>query len=137
MKPQNKLRREIMLYAATDANYLPYKDVSNYTTDIDVENTWMHFIEEHHSYGPQDVINDFRYQGEDSNCNSKEWSRHYDHKERAVQCCDGSWVGYTFWSGGGKHGTPEEIDYISDAYDIVVEKEYKIIKREFKRVDEK
>lgn len=37
------------------------------------------------------------------------YSRHYESKSVAMKCC-GVWVGWTRWSGGGKHGEPEAMD---------------------------
>lgn len=45
-------------------------------------------------------------------------SRHYESKSVARQYRDGSWVGWTYWYGGGKHGQPEEMEWIEDAYDV-------------------
>ena len=47
-----------------------------------------------------------------------QWSRHYESKSVAAQLPDGSWVGWTYWFGGGKYGAPEAIDWIDDAYDV-------------------
>lgn len=47
-------------------------------------------------------------------------SRHYESKSVATQAPDGSWVGWTYWYGGGKHGEPEAIDWMEDAYDLTV-----------------
>jgi hypothetical protein len=38
------------------------------------------------------------------------WSIHYESKSVAVLCCNSVWVGFTEWSGGGKHGAPESMD---------------------------
>lgn len=45
--------------------------------------------------------------------------RSYECESVAAQMPDGSWVGWTYWHGGGKHGNPEEIDWMEDAYDLV------------------
>lgn len=59
-------------------------------------------------------------------------SRHYESKSVAAKALDGTWVGWTFWYGGGKHGEPEAIDWIEDAYDLnCIETEKTIIHREF------
>lgn len=42
-------------------------------------------------------------------------SRHYESEAVAIQV-EGVWVGFIYWSGGGKHGEPEAIDWIEDAY---------------------
>lgn len=56
-----------------------------------------------------------------------EYSRHYESYAVAVQCPDGSWVGFTYWYGGGKHGEPEAIDWIEHAYDVNCKVEEKVM----------
>ena len=59
-------------------------------------------------------------------------SRHYECEEVASQAPDGSWVGWTHWHGGGKHGEPEAIDWMGEAYDLnVTEVEKMTIVRTF------
>jgi hypothetical protein len=47
---------------------------------------------------------------------------------------DGSWVGWTYWYGGGKHGEPGSIKWVEDAYDVVMTEVQKGVK-EFRRVE--
>ncbi len=54
-------------------------------------------------------------------------SRHYESDSVAVQYIDGSWIGFTYWYGGGKHGEPEGIDWMDDAYDLTVTEEPRTI----------
>jgi hypothetical protein len=56
-----------------------------------------------------------------------ESSRHYESKSVAAQTPDGAWVGWTYWYGGGKHGEPEAIDWISDAYHLDCTEEEKVV----------
>lgn len=64
-----------------------------------------------------------------------EWSRHFESKSVAAKCFDGSWVGWTYWYGGGKHSEPESIDWICGAYAIdCVEKEEVVTTRKFSKV---
>jgi len=56
-----------------------------------------------------------------------EWSRHYESKAVAAQAADGSWVGWTYWYGGGKHGLPEEVDWMDSAYDLTCVEEEKVV----------
>lgn len=56
-----------------------------------------------------------------------DWSRHYESKAVAMKMPDGSWVGWTYWYGGGKHGEPEAIDWMEDAYDVDCHEEEKIV----------
>lgn len=59
-------------------------------------------------------------------------SRYYEAKSVARPMSDGSWVGWTYWFGGGKHGNPEEIDWIDDAYDLdVYERQETVTVRDF------
>ena len=58
---------------------------------------------------------------------STEWSRHYESNGVASRMPDGSWVGWTYWYGGGKHGEPGAIDWMSEAYDLDVVEEEKIV----------
>jgi hypothetical protein len=63
-------------------------------------------------------------------------SRHYESKAVAAQAPDGSWIGWTYWYGGGKHGEPEAIDWIDEAYDLTVTEEPRtIIHRTFTKVE--
>lgn len=61
------------------------------------------------------------------------YSRHYETQSVAAQAPNGQWVGWTYWHGGGKHGNPEEIEWIEHAYllNVESEKEVVIIQRTF------
>jgi hypothetical protein len=54
-------------------------------------------------------------------------SRHYESKAVAAQLPDGSWVGWTYWYGGGKYGEPEAIDWMAEAYDLDCQEEEKLV----------
>jgi hypothetical protein len=61
-----------------------------------------------------------------------DWSRHYESKSVAAKMLDGSWVGWTYWYGGGKHGEPESIPWMEEAYDLdCVEEEKMVVVRTF------
>lgn len=63
-----------------------------------------------------------------------EFSRHYESKSVAAKMCDGSWIGWTYFYGGGKHGEPEAVEWMEYAYELdVVETEKMVVVREFKR----
>ena len=81
-----------------------------------------------------DAVNEVRCSGEDTHL-PHPFSRHYEAKSVAAQAPDGSWVGWTYWYGGGKHGYPQGVDWIPDAYDLTVtEKEVTITQRTFSLV---
>jgi len=56
-----------------------------------------------------------------------EYSRYYESKSLAMKMPDNSWVGWTYWYGGGKHGEPEAIDWIEYAYDVNCQEEEKTL----------
>lgn len=55
------------------------------------------------------------------------YSRHYESEAVTYQYVDGSWVGWTYWYGGGKHGEPEAIDWMEGAYDVNCTEEEKVV----------
>jgi hypothetical protein len=59
-------------------------------------------------------------------------SRHYESKSIAARMMDGSWVGWTYWYGGGKHGEPYSIPWVEDAYDLEMVEVQRVV-REFRR----
>lgn len=69
-----------------------------------------------------DAINEIRCSGFESLVEPP-WSRHYESSSMASQLPDGTWVGWTYWYGGGNHGEPESMPWINDAYDVTCEKE--------------
>ena len=79
----------------------------------------------------RDRLQDARYEvrccGENTGITDRYGSRHYECDEVAAQCPDGKWVGWTYWHGGGKHGEPEAIDWMNDAYDVSVTEEEKLV----------
>lgn len=56
-----------------------------------------------------------------------EWSRNYESKAVASKTPAGDWVGWTYWHGGGKHGSPEELPWMEDAYDLTCVEEEKMV----------
>ena len=68
----------------------------------------------------QDAESDIR-EGEFETGLDCEYSRNYESKSVAAQMLDGSWVGWTYWFGGGKHSDPESIEWMDKAYDLDVE----------------
>lgn len=56
-----------------------------------------------------------------------DYSRHYENKSVGVQYIDDTWIGWTYWYGGGKHGNPEEIPWMDNVYDINCTEEEKLV----------
>lgn len=101
-------------------------DRSELTGDTDEDFDYLYDNDHIH-----DAINEFRQTGESTDLPC-EWSRHYDSEFVARQLDDGNYVGWTYWSGGGKHGEPEAFDWMSDAKILEVASEEMIVKRNYK-----
>ena len=50
-----------------------------------------------------------------------------------MEMLDGSWVGWTYFFGGGKHGEPSEMPWMEDAYDVATEVVMEPV-RKFRRI---
>jgi len=56
-----------------------------------------------------------------------EWSSHYESKAVAARLPDGSFVGWTYWYGGGKHGDPGSLEWMENAYEVNCTEEQKMV----------
>lgn len=82
----------------------------------------------------QDVCETFR-EGEVETDIECEYSRHYESKSVAAIMPDGEWVGWTYYYGGGKHGEPAAMEWMSEAYELdCVETEETVTVRKFTKV---
>lgn len=77
-------------------------------------------------YNAYDFEYDFREGDVETNIPSP-YSRHYESKSVAKKLRDGTWVGWTYWYGGGKLGDPESIDWMKDSYELSVTSEEKLV----------
>ena len=57
-----------------------------------------------------------------------DYSRHYESKAVAAEMLDGSWVGWTYWYGGGKHSDPGSVPWMEDAYDVTMREETRVVR---------
>lgn len=56
------------------------------------------------------------------------WDLYYSATIRADQTEDGTWIAWPFWFGGGKHGCPEAIPWIEDAFEVESWEEPRIVR---------
>lgn len=118
MTPEQKLKHAILLCAVEMGNINPIE------TPVTAENVDALFDESNEGWELQDARNEMRSGQVETGINC-EWSRHYESKAVAAQMPDGSWVGWTYWYGGGKHGEPGAIDWVDSAYDLICTEEVK------------
>lgn len=80
---------------------------------------------------------DYEYEFREGQVETKlpcDYSRHYEAKAVARKMSDDTWVGWVYWYGGGKHGNPEGVPWMEDAYDLeLTETEKLVVVQEFKR----
>lgn len=75
----------------------------------------------------QDAREQFRYSGQETNLECKEFSRHYECEQVATQLSSGEWISWTYWHGGGKHAEPSAIDWMSSAFFVDCKEEQKVV----------
>ena len=91
-------------------------------------------VEAYESMRDMDAANDIRCGQVGTNI-EPEWSRNFETKSVAYQLPDNTWVGWTYYYGGGKHANPECIDWITDSYELsCVEEEKVVIIQTFEKV---
>lgn len=118
MTPTQKIKWAILLAAAEWA-----KKPAPVVTDENIDELYGQLVEEGDHW---DVKNEIRCSGTETGLPC-DYSRHYESEAVAAQMPDGSWVGWTYWYGGGKHGEPEAIDWMEDAYDVTCSEEEKLV----------
>jgi hypothetical protein len=120
MTPEQKIKHAILLKNqewSYDENPLP---------DITADNIDEVFSERDEDWQLQDATNELRG-GEVETGLPCASSRHYESKSVAAKMPDGSWVGWTYWYGGGNHGEPEAVEWMDKAYDLTVTEEEKVV----------
>ena len=118
MTPEQKLKHAILLRA------VEMESIDTIEIPVTAENVDALFDESNEDWELQDARNEMR-SGQVETGIDCEWSRHYESKAVAAQMPDGSWVGWTYWFGGGKHGEPEAIDWMDSAYALICTEEIK------------
>lgn len=109
MTAEQKIKKTILLEALSLGDIDPLDPDSITTETVD---------ELYSSSEIQDAAEAFRCSGVPSGIEGGDWSRHYESESVAAQVFDGSWVGFTYWHGGGKHGEPSAIDWMDKAYPL-------------------
>lgn len=122
----SKMAPELLLkYAILELAFLwDDKEISKYLSAEEVEELWD-------DMDCGCASHEIRTSGYETGLPA-ESSRHYECEAVAVEAPNGQWVGFTYWHGGGKHGNPEEIDWIEHAYHVnCTEKEKLVVVRTF------
>ena len=134
MTPCNKIKFEILLTYFQQENLNLPSGFLELETDEEIDSVYNKNYDKLPSKAIrlknydrlQDLENEFR-EGDCETNIPTEWDRNYESKSVAKQMSDGSWVGWTYWYGGGKHGNPEELEWMEYAYDLNCSEETKMI----------
>ncbi len=131
MKAEYKIKREII------EKVLSYeKDFTidfKLDTEDNIEKAYKLIVKEGLHY---DCRNEFRESYNEETDIEHDWSRHCEIKSVAKQLNDGSWVGWSYEYGGGKHFECDPNSWMENAYNLSCKEEEKmVIVREFKKQD--
>ena len=136
MTPCQKIKRDILLTAYTsiirdeDAKELVESIATGVTAET-VDEQYDTLVELEYHWDYESEFREGTVETKLPTC----YSRHYECKEVARKLSDGTWVGWTYYYGGGKHGDPESVPWMDDAYNLeLTEKEMLVIVQEFKKV---
>jgi hypothetical protein len=128
MTPQQKIKWAIITKASDSDD--TFTQIEEITAD-NIDEIYEEFEDQLYDY-----LYEFR-EGEVETNVPPEYSRHYERSSVAAKMPDGTWVGWTYWYGGGKHGKPKAIDWMSDAYHLDCQEEEKmVVVRTFKKMEE-
>lgn len=120
MTPQQKLKHAVILRG------VELGCIKQPAEEITAENVDDLFEALSEDWALQDAMSEIRGSGTETGLPCQ-WSRHYESQAVAARMPDGSWVGWTYWFGGGKHGEPEVVEWIEDAYEVECKEEEKLV----------
>ena len=118
MTPEQLIWKKFIECGIRDGDFKTNKVRDEYTID----ELWEEFTEQDLQW---DLMWEVR-EGEVETDISAPTSRHYESKSVAAEI-DNKWVGWTYWYGGGKHGEPQAIEWMEDAYFLDCKEEEKVI----------
>lgn len=104
MTPTEKLKQKLIHMATGEIA----------STSDEVQQRYLSLLDED---GLHDAECELRGSGVETGLDTP-YSRHYESRAVAAEMLDGSWVGWTYWYGGGKHGEPSAMPWLEDAYEV-------------------
>lgn len=126
MTPQQKIRHLILI---RHEEFGDDPDTIEFAKGLDaagIDEQWSALEYAEDGYELWDAINEVR-EGDVVTDIPSESNRHLETKSVAARYLDGSWVGWTYWYGGGKHAEPEAVEWIPYAYALDVTEEEKMV----------
>jgi hypothetical protein len=124
--PRQRIRREILLLCQEAEPELFAFDPPDTGEAVDAAwDKYRHGVETGDQMG--DTEADIRC-GEVATGLPTDYSRHFSCKEVAYRLRDGTWLGWTYWYGGGKYAEPRSIDWMAAAYELTVTEQEKVVR---------
>ena len=120
MTAQQKVKALVLLHIRSWGN-----EVEPITKET-LDEVWDSFADGDCEDTLRDAVNDIRG-GQVETGFACPLSRHFEAKSVGAKLPDGSWVGWTYWYGGGKHSHPQEIEWMPEAYDLTCAEEQKLV----------
>lgn len=74
-----------------------------------------------------DALEEVRCSGEETGLPA-DGSRNYEVTAVAKNLPDGTWVGWSYYYGGGKHSNPGAIPWMEDAYTVTAHEETRVVR---------
>lgn len=128
MKTEFKIKRHIILdmLSHDEAELLSM----NADSEHDIADCWDMATCYEGPFKDLEVIDDkeeFRCSGESTYFSPESISCHYECVQVAIKLSCGTSVSWTYWTGGGKHGNPDSIDWMEHAYEVDCKEEEKMV----------
>jgi len=128
MTAEQKIKAQIL----KNAKLHTFKDGDN------IDEIWDKFNDDDEYECGYDTLTDereeFRQSGQITKIKNDEWSRCYESEQVAAMLDDGTWVGWTYYHGGGKHGEPSGMPWLENSYFVSCKETQKLVTvREFSK----
>jgi len=129
MTPEQAIKHAILLLAVEQDSF----DIDGNELVANITEETINDVYDELRAACRDTENEIRQGEVETGIPSQNYSRHYEVKEVAMKTSHG-WVGWSYWFGGGKHGEPEAVDWMDDAYFLnCVEEEKMVVVQTFSR----
>jgi hypothetical protein len=125
MTPEQHIKQHILVVLAKWKNL----EFSLSKTPEEIEILYKEAKENDYSF--DDAVEQIR-EGQFETHLKAEDNKYYEGQSVAIKTEDGKWIGWTYWTGGGKYGTPQQEEWMNKSYFLkCVEKEKVVTVREF------
>ena len=129
MNTEQRIKRHILINALTEEQ-MDNADGLDLSTANGVDAAWELAEIYDGVFSDIEIIDEeseFRCGGQETNLTCKGSSRHYEAEQVAKKLSDGTYVSWTYWSGGGKHGEPDVMGWMDEAFDVDCEEKEEMV----------